>query len=152
MFECMVSHFDQLNTRLPNGFKILRIPGWRPTVLIFLFISIVKVPFIYYVLNTYTAQTLIWLPIFFVKTEEFLFQHYILTKFSCCVCILKFLVHKEKILKTIVKMLWLIEKCLRNIWMFLKEEKVEMPQHILPPKLMQKKPWEKINKIWMAGK
>ena len=29
---------------------------------------------------------------FFVKTKEFLFQHYILTKFSCCS--LTFLVHK----------------------------------------------------------
>ena len=42
---------------------------------------------------------------FFVKTKEFIFHHYILTKFSCCS--LKFLEHKwgEKMLKTIVKML-----------------------------------------------
>ena len=46
-----------------------------------------KVPFIYYV-STFIAQNLIWLPIFhknwffFVKSKEFLFQRYILTKFS----------------------------------------------------------------------
>ena len=34
---------------------------------------------------------------FFVKTKEFLFQHYILTKISYCTLI--FLVHKEKCLK-----------------------------------------------------
>ena len=34
---------------------------------------------------------------FFVKTKEFLFQHYILTKFSCCS--LTFLVHKEEKIK-----------------------------------------------------
>ena len=52
--------------------------------------SIVKVPFIYYV-STCIAQNLICFPhfskktgVFFVKTKEFLFQHYILTKFSCC--------------------------------------------------------------------
>ena len=45
--------------------------------------------------------------LFFVKTKEFLFQHYILTNFSCCS--LKFLVDK-KILKKFVKMLWLIKK------------------------------------------
>jgi hypothetical protein len=46
-------------------------------------LSPAKVPFIYYVSMD-----------FFVKTKEFLFQHYILTKFSCCS--LKLLVHKEK--------------------------------------------------------
>ena len=45
-----------------------------------------KVPFIYYV-STFIAQNLIWVPNFpqklglFVKTNEFIFQHYILTKF-----------------------------------------------------------------------
>ena len=34
---------------------------------------------------------------FFVKTKKNIFQHYILTKFSCCS--LKFLVHKEKCTK-----------------------------------------------------
>jgi D-Tyr-tRNAtyr deacylase len=48
-----------------------------------------KVPFIYYV-STFVAQNLIALSNFsqelgfFVKAKEFLFQHYILTKFSCC--------------------------------------------------------------------
>ena len=48
-----------------------------------------KVPFIYYV-RTFIAQNFIRLTNFsqklgfFVKTKEFLFQHYILTKFSCC--------------------------------------------------------------------
>ena len=59
-----------------------------------------KVPCIYYV-STFIAQNLIFyrnfsekLGFFFVKTEEFLFQHYILTKFLCCS--LKLLVHREK--------------------------------------------------------
>ena len=53
------------------------------------------------------AQNLIWLPNFsqkwdfFVKTKEFLFPRYILTKFSFC---LKFLVRKEE------------EKCSKNSW------------------------------------
>ena len=58
-----------------------------------------KVPFIYYV-STCKAQNLIkihniWQKLSFsVKTKKFLFQHCILTKFSCCS--LKFLLHKEK--------------------------------------------------------
>ena len=31
---------------------------------------------------------------FFVNTKEFIFQHYLLTKFSCCS--LKFLLHKQE--------------------------------------------------------
>ena len=51
---------------------------------------------------------------FFVKTKEFLFQHYILTKFSCSS--LKFLVHKEeeKYPKTHEKVVINKIKCLRN--------------------------------------
>ena len=46
------------------------------------------VPFIYYV-STFIAQKIISLPnfwqrLFFVKTKEFIFKHYILTKFSWC--------------------------------------------------------------------
>ena len=59
----------------------------------------VKVQFIYYV-SIFSAQNLIWLPdfsqkfFFFVKTKEFLFWHYILTKFSFGS--LKFWVSKEE--------------------------------------------------------
>ena len=54
---------------------------------------------------------------FFVITKEFLFEHYILTKFSSCS--LKFLVRKEEEnAAKIVKMFLLIKKkCLHNIWM-----------------------------------
>ena len=63
-----------------------------------------KVPFIYYV-RTCIAQNLttskfFTKTVFFVKSKEFHFQHYILTKFLCCS--LKLLVHKEK------------EKCSKN--------------------------------------
>ena len=58
--------------------------------------SIVKVPFIYYV-STCIAQNLIFISYFFTKTgfgffdktKAFLFQDYILTKFSCCSLIFK---------------------------------------------------------------
>ena len=66
-----------------------------------------KVPFIYYV-STCTAQNFIWLPnfsknwFFFAKMKEFLFQHYILTRFSSFS--LKYLVHKGE------------EKCSKNSW------------------------------------
>ena len=58
-----------------------------------------KVPFIYSV-STCIKQYLIWLPIFFYKNwvfrqkKKFIFQHNVLTKFSCRS--LKFLVHKER--------------------------------------------------------
>ena len=80
-----------------------------------------KVPFIYYVSN-FIAQDLIWLTNFsqklgfVVTTKEFLFQHYILTNFSCFS--LKFLVHKEE--EKFFKILQLVKKCLCNTWMALK--------------------------------
>jgi hypothetical protein len=56
-----------------------------------------KVTFIYYV-STCKAQILIQICNILQKlsfpTKAFLFQHYILTKFSCCS--LKFLVHKKE--------------------------------------------------------
>ena len=67
-----------------------------------------KVPFIYYVI-TCIALNLIWQPnfspklrFFLSKQKEFLFWHYILTKFSWWS--LKFLVHKKE------------EKCSKNLW------------------------------------
>ena len=61
-----------------------------------------KVPFIYYE-STFIAQNFIRLLDFsqklgfFVKTKEFLFQHYILAEFSCAS--LKVLVLKKELLK-----------------------------------------------------
>ena len=55
---------------------------------------------------------------FFVKTKEFLFQHDILTKFSCCS--LKLLVHwyrRKKCWKNSWKCCGWLKKCLRNIWL-----------------------------------
>ena len=51
---------------------------------------------------------------FFVKIKEFLFQHYILTKFSCCS--LKFLADKEENSQKIRENVVVDKKkCLRNI-------------------------------------
>jgi hypothetical protein len=48
---------------------------------------------------------------FFVKRKEFLFQHYILTKFSCCG--LKLLEYKEKMLKKLLRLIK--QKCFRYL-------------------------------------
>ena len=69
----------------------------------------------------FIAQNLILLPNFsqklgfFVKTKEFLFQHYILTK--CSSCSLKYLVHKEEEIAQKIRENVGVgkKKCLRNI-------------------------------------
>ena len=82
-----------------------------------------KVPFIYYV-STCIAQNLIWLPnfsqklrFFLSKQKNFFFNITFWPTFHVEVC--DFLVHNEekRMLKKFVKMLRLIKKYLRNIWM-----------------------------------